>query len=435
VPIQVSRVLHAGYLLKSKEATLLFDPIFENPFSHNCYAYPAVEFDQEQIKTLKPDAIFISHHHDDHCSLVSLNLLNRNIPIYIYCQHEEMFSLIRELGFKNVNPLSLNSTVQIKDFNITTRRALDQETDCLFHIESQNLNILNVVDSWIDDETLYLLAKTPWDIILWPFQTMREVEVLSPHTADAPERSLPPEWIEQLKILKPKAIVPSSCQFIQEEWSWQRDFYFPITYKQFSNEIESFLPEAKVIRLNPGVSITLDSENVQPAHPLDWIRPIGNQVVDYTINNDLITPSTAEIAKHFPSLSEDETVTLHEFCEQELYKKFQQMGGPKNWLLKIYDHKGNEKIYTFSRNNKAEDFDWVTSIPAFKLYSALTQGESLSSLYLRVESKKTADPLEDPLIEILYDGTFAAYQKAQLKKLSLSCFSSCSSSDTSSNLC
>lgn len=416
VAIQISRILHAGYLLKSNQTTLLFDPIFENPFSHNCYAYPSIEFDQEQIKKLTPDAVFISHHHDDHCSFVSLNLLDRKTPLYMYCIHDEIFVLLRELGFTNVTPLALDSTIKIKDFVVTTRRALDQDTDCLFHIENKGLNILNVVDSWIDDETLHILAKTSWDLILWPFQTMREVEVLTPHDAQTPERSLPPEWLEQLKILKPKAIVPSSCQFIQEEWSWQREFYFPITYKRFTSEINNLLPQTKIVRLNPGVSIVLDQKNIYPTSPIEWICPRGPQDIDYTINNDLTIPSTQEIAKHFPKLTSKQTEIIYKFCEQDLPKKLQETG-PEHWMLKVYNHIGEEKIFSYSQ----EEPTWVTSIPAYKLYSALIEGESLSSLYLRVELKpKSADPLEDPLIVALYNGIFAGYQKAQLKRLTSS---------------
>ncbi len=45
----------------------------------------------------------------------------------------------------------------------------------MFQVKVADLNILNVVDSWIDYDTLDLLAQENWDLILWPFQTMREL--------------------------------------------------------------------------------------------------------------------------------------------------------------------------------------------------------------------------------------------------------------------
>ena len=69
----------------------------------------------------------------------------------------------------------------------------------------------------------------------------------------------------------------------------------------------------------------------------------------------------------------------------------------------------------------------MTEITAFKLWSALNCGESLTSLYMRVNGNRqsdkiekqlqTADPIEDPLIKCLYNGLFAGYQKYQLDKI------------------
>lgn len=417
--IQVSRLLHAGYLLKSKEATLLFDPIFENPFSVNCYAYPSIEFDLTKVQNLKPDAVFISHYHDDHCSLKSLDLLPKSTPIYLFCIYEELFQWIRKLGFSNVYSLQLNSTIQIKDFSITVRPALDRDTDSVFHIESQGLNILNVVDSWIDDDTLKRIAKTKWDLILWPFQTMREVEVLIPEEAEKPVRTLPPEWLDQLKTLNPRIVVPSSCQFIQEEWSWQREFYFPISYQQFANEMELLLPDTKVLRINPGESYLLSEQGIEPIARIDWIKPKGDQNVEYDINEKLKIPTTAEVASHFPALSESETTFVYNYCENELLKKYlQSTYAAAVWCLKIYNHQGFLKEFFYSKDNSRKDPDWITEISIAKLYSALTSGESLSSLYLRIALKpQSSDPMEDPLIEALYSGIFGSYQRSQLNQL------------------
>ena len=152
MPLKISRILHAGYIFEYDEIKIAFDPIFENPFSQNCYAFPEVKFDLLQIKKLKLAAVFISHHHDDYCSLESLNLLDKSTPIYAYCEFEELFSLIRELGFNKVYKLEINRPVIIGSVEITPRRALDSDVDSIFHIKAGNLNVLNVVDSWIDSQ-------------------------------------------------------------------------------------------------------------------------------------------------------------------------------------------------------------------------------------------------------------------------------------------
>ncbi|MBX9768635.1 MAG: MBL fold metallo-hydrolase, partial [Bdellovibrionales bacterium] len=171
--LKISRILHAGYLFACDQVQIAFDPIFENPFSRNCYAFPDVAFDREQIMKLKLEAVFISHFHDDHCSLESLNFLDRNTPIYIYCIFEEMLELIKALGFRHVHALGLNSPVNVGPFEVLPMQALDGDVDSIFHIKAADLNVLNVVDSWIDPHTFrQLIQRGPWDMVLWPFQTM-----------------------------------------------------------------------------------------------------------------------------------------------------------------------------------------------------------------------------------------------------------------------
>lgn len=439
MPVTISRILHAGYEFKTAKAQIFFDPIFENPFSRNCHAFPNVKFDLDQIKTLKPDAVFISHHHDDHCSFESLNLLNRDIPIYMYCVHDEMFSLIRELGFKNVYPLDLDTPIKVADLEVIPRRALDRDVDCLFQIKTEGLNILNVVDSWIDEETMDLLIKQkPWDLICWPFQTMREVEVLSPSRYKATPQTLPEEWLTQLNKLNPTNVIPSSCQFQMEPWSWYNEAFFPITYKQFSQEVTAVLPDVHIQRLNPGKAIFLTKEGLTESTPLNWITPVGDQDIDYQYNLNVIPQKTEDIAKHFPALTLSEQKRVDEFCKTEILAKYQELGPsadsffvkPRLWKLSLFNNHGEKKTYVYRLEednlelipNASEIIDWSTEVPEQKLYAALELGESLTSMYLRISCDNAdVDIIEDPLIRCLFscsdNGGFATYQKAQLKKI------------------
>ncbi len=351
--LTISRILHAGYIFKTGSTQIAFDPLFENPFSRNCFAFPEVRFDLTEVRKLKLSAVFISHYHDDHCSFDSLNLLDRATPIYMYCLHEEMFLLLAELGFQNVFPLVINRPVSIAEFTVTPRRALDADIDCLLQVEAAGLNILNVVDSWIDDEIVDLLAaQKPWDLILWPFQTMRELEVLTPSKAKPAPHGLPPEWPRQLRMLNPRVIVPSSCQFIHESWSWYNKTLFPISYRNFAQEVLHLLPETKCVRLDPSVSITLDSENVSYTEPLTWVHPVGPQEVDYDFDARLIAPPMRELALQFRNLTGNERKILQDYCDYDLPEKFKTLSPSmdpyfdkaRTWRLEIYDHTGEMKV-------------------------------------------------------------------------------------------
>jgi len=441
--LTISRILHAGYVFSCGDTRIAFDPIFENPFSRNCHAFPDMRFDATQIRNERFDAVFISHFHDDHCSLDSLDLLDRATPIYLYCLFDELFDMIRQLGFASVHPLALNEPVKVGRIEIVPREAMDADVDSMFQIRAAGLNVLNVVDSWIDDTTLApLVAEGPWDMVLWPFQTMRELDVLAPSRSPAEAPALPDEWIPQLQALAPRYVVPSSCQFLQEPWSWYNHAFFPISYAQFTREVQAALPQAQVVRLNPGVSVRLDAAGLRPAPPLAWIEPVGDQDVDYVYEGNAARPSTADIARHFAPLTPPQFERVTAFCSNGILDKYGAVEAasdffdvPRVWQLSIYDHAGNAVVFRYRLvpeeraclDPAAGPPHWTTEIPAAKLYAALEEGESLTSMYMRVNDTlfdaaterelAQADVVDDPLIRCLFSDTFGAYQAAQLRRL------------------
>ncbi|MES2759207.1 MAG: MBL fold metallo-hydrolase [Pseudomonadota bacterium] len=442
--MKISRILHAGYVFECGGTTIAFDPIVENPFSRNCHAFPDVRFDHDQIRALKLDAVFISHFHDDHCSFESLDLLDRNTPLYIYCLFDELFAMVAELGFVEVHQLKTNVAVGVGAFEVIPREALDSDVDSMFQIKAEGLNVLNVVDSWIDPDALVLLAQdAPWDMVLWPFQTMREIDVLSPSRASPAPAELPAEWFEQLKMLNPRYVVPSSCQFQQEPWSWYNRAFFPITYRQFQQEVEAALPGVRVVRMNPSVSMELDDKSLLASMALSWVIPIGEQNVDYQYEPGGRPPSTADIAGHFPALTQAQTGMVIDYCRSGLLKKYKSMELPEYsffdkariWRLSVFDHAGVVSEFHYRLEGEgiellagaAVPLAWTTEVPMSKLYAALELGESLTSMYMRINDEvfdadieadlESADIVDDPLIRCLFNDVFGAYQAAQLRRL------------------
>jgi hypothetical protein len=442
--LHISRILHAGYVFQCEDARIAFDPIFENPFSRNCHAFPGVRFDVEQIRRQRFDAVFISHFHDDHCSLESLDLLDRNTPIHIYCLFDELFDMVRELGFVNVHPLRIDLPVQLGPIVVTPRAALDADVDSMFQVAAAGLNVLNVVDSWIDPEGLATLAQyAPWDMVLWPFQTMREIEVLSPSRATPAPAELPADWIEQLAVLQPRYVVPSSCQFLQEPWSWYNNSFFPISYRQFEQQLGAALPSVQVLRLNPSVSVLLERDGLRPAPPLGWVLPAGPQDVDYAYDAHAVPPPTSDIARRFPALDEAQAGRVWDYLRAGLLEKYRDMELPEDsffdkprvWQLTVYDHLGNPAQLRYRLQGDtiaiaAQDagpVSWTTEVAIAKLYAALALGESLTSMYMRINDTvfdpetehdlQSADLVDDPLIRCLFNDAFGAYQAAQLRRL------------------
>ncbi|AXA90594.1 MBL fold metallo-hydrolase [Massilia sp. YMA4] len=443
--LTIARILHAGYVFECAGTRIAFDPIFENPFSRNCHAFPDVRFDVAAIRQQRFDAVFISHFHDDHCSLDSLDLLERGTPLYIYCVFDELFEMVKQLGFTRVTPLRLNEAVQVGPLRVTPREAMDAQVDSMFQVQAAGQNVLNVVDSWIDDATLaQLVAQGPWDMVLWPFQTMREIEVLAPTRAVAAPPALPEHWCGQLQALAPRYVVPSSCQFRLEPWSWYNRAFFPISYALFAREVAAALPRAQVVRLDPGVAVRLDGTSLQPAPRLAWVEPVGPQDVDYACEGNAAPPPTAQIARQFAALTPLQQARVMHFCLTELPARYAgtDVAGdyfdvPRVWQLTLYDAAGTPTHLRYrlvpgvpaTLDDDAAPLGWSTEVPAAKLYAALEEGEALTSMYLRVNAMvfdaateralADADVVDDPLIRCLFGETFGAYQAAQLRRLLL----------------
>lgn len=442
--VKVSRILHAGYAFECEGTQILFDPIFENPFSRNCHAFPSAGFDLAAIRALRPAAVFISHFHDDHCSLESLAVLDRRTPIHLYCLFDELLDMIRSLGFTDVRSLDLNVPVPVGPFEVIPRRALDADVDSLFQIRAAGLEVLNVVDSWIDEPTLERLARfAPWDLVLWPFQTMREIEVIAPRGAKPAPDAIPDEWIDQLKRLAPRFVVPSSCQFRMESWSWYNHAFFPVSYERFRRDVEGALPETRVVRMDPSVSFELTKDGLKDSPRLSWVLPGNESGMDYDYRPNLTPPSTAEVARRLPELTSAERAAVRDYCRSGLAERFREIRPveegyflePRLWRLSIYDQEGTAEHFHYVVSPEgiaAAGADlgapgWTTEVPAFKLHAALTDGEALTSMYVRLndvefppeieENVRSADLNEDPLIRCLFEGVFGAYQRGQLRKL------------------
>jgi hypothetical protein len=441
--LTVSRILHAGYVFECGGTRIAFDTIFENPFSRNCHAFPDVRFDVDLIRRQRFDAVFISHFHDDHCSLESLDLLDRATPLYIYCLFDELFDMVRELGFTSVHALRLDAPVDVGPFQVVPREAMDADVDSMFQVRAAGLNVLNVVDSWIDDATLARLAgEKPWDLVPWPFQTMRELEVLAPMRHAPAPPALPEDALDQLRALAPRYVVPSSCQFALEPWSWYNRAFFPISYARFAQEVGAALPRAGVLRMDPGVSMRLDADGLHPAPPLDWVIPVGDQDVDYVYEGNADAPPTSDVARHFPALTAAQWTRVLDYCRAGLPEKYADLDAageyfdcPRIWQLSIYDHAGEVTRFRYrldgAHATPLEDaggpLGWTTDVPAAKLYAALALGESLTSMYMRINDTvfdagterelAEADVVDDPLIRCLFSDGFGAYQRAQLRRL------------------
>ena len=144
-------------------------------------------------------------------------------------------------------------------------------------------------------------------------------------------------------------------------------------------------------------------------------------------------PPTSDIARHFAPLDAGQTALALDYCRSGLLEKYQDMELPPDsyfetpciWQLSVYDHEGAVRQFRYrihgDRIALAGDEEaptWMTEIPIAKLYAGLALGESLTSMYMRINgAPPDADIVDDPLIRCLFNDAFGAYQSAQLQRI------------------
>lgn len=94
---------HQGWLLEAESTRLLVDPVLEEGFGNTpgttLLAYPPREIRLERFPPLS--AVLLTHEHEDHLHVPSLDRLSRDIPIYLSANSSSAAStLLEEMGFK-----------------------------------------------------------------------------------------------------------------------------------------------------------------------------------------------------------------------------------------------------------------------------------------------------------------------------------------------
>lgn len=127
---------HHCWLFEAGASKLLVDPLLLPRWgftdANELRAYPPRTIDLTKIPAL--DAVFLTHEHEGHFEIASLNLLSRDIPIYISCRSSyAMQRLLVEMGF-SLREVVPGEEVRIGDL-------------CLFPLTADQVN-QGKIDEW-----------------------------------------------------------------------------------------------------------------------------------------------------------------------------------------------------------------------------------------------------------------------------------------------
>jgi hypothetical protein len=101
--LSITHMGHSGWLCQAGDHTVLIDPLLEDTFGRGSQAtrmslWPPRRFSFENFPAL--DAVLISHEHEDHFNIPSLNMFDRAIPVYISSRSSlAATTILSEMGF------------------------------------------------------------------------------------------------------------------------------------------------------------------------------------------------------------------------------------------------------------------------------------------------------------------------------------------------
>ena len=294
--LEVQFITHATLRITGPFGTLLCDPWFLNEpvFNLSTWKYPPARVPPEEV-VKDVDYLFITHTHEDHFHIPSINYIDRDTPVFLpaYDEHPSLRAhtserVMRAMGFHDIRRLKSWETVMLGGLTPLTRvpsaveRSHDWENSG-FVIESPDCVLLNVNDN-LNDVALCKDIKARWpeiDIVfiqsggvtMFPgcFR-MSEDEM----RREADKRKV--AFADQRRMLdhvKPKRIAPFAGDFC-----WLDDKYF---HNNWANRTTAALFEdmmntdyaqsgCELVQLYPGDRWSVDGGIVRTKGEINWDR-------------------------------------------------------------------------------------------------------------------------------------------------------------------
>ncbi|NIQ03921.1 MAG: hypothetical protein GWM98_29200 [Nitrospinaceae bacterium] len=245
---------HACILFESKDTVLLSDPcLFSLHFEELNYYFPQVEINRDKFP--RPDAVYISHRHQDHFDIRTLAYLPKDLKIL--CPEDPVIlECLKELEFTDITVVKDFEAVKIKNLTLIPTPSLTQDyyPEHGLIIQDGEVNIWNQVDTIVSPDIINYINRICGQV---DFAHVRFEPLLEQNFTYHKDCALPfEEYSSFLKVagaLSPKFAVPGSAgEHFFGRAEFLNHFVFPATQEQFIMDLESFSPEIKASTFYPG---------------------------------------------------------------------------------------------------------------------------------------------------------------------------------------
>ena len=256
---------HACILFESRETTLLSDPcLFSLHFEELNYYFPRVEINRDRFP--RPDAVYLSHRHQDHCDIRTLAYLPKDLKIL--CPDDPLIlECLKELEYTDVTVVKDFEAIQVKNLTLIPTPSLTQDyyPEHGLIIQDGEVNVWNQVDTIVSPEIIKYIHRICGQV---DFAHVRFEPLLEQNFIYNKDSVLPfDEYSSFLKVasaLSPKFAVPGSAgEHFYDRAEFLNHFVFPATQEQFIKDLEAFSPEIRSCTFYPGDVAEISSEGAK----------------------------------------------------------------------------------------------------------------------------------------------------------------------------
>ena len=276
---------HASWLVTTSHASILTDPVLSD-FRDGSFAISPTRI-LNLRKLPKIDAVVLTHRHRDHFDLATLNLLDRETPIYCPVDPVIRHALDR-FAFTKVVPVSDWSRETFRDVTMLFTRSANPvpEHGVLFS-DDEHL-FWNQADTVVHADTIALLrafVEQRIDLVAHAYQPMMEMAVLDSLSLEFPIDDYA-ALLDAARLLEPRAVVPSSNGYrVTGKQAWINAYKFPVTRERFVRDVRDVLPGVTTHIPNPGDVLVVTDAGVRlrrQAAENGFVRTVTDDAVELT---------------------------------------------------------------------------------------------------------------------------------------------------------
>jgi L-ascorbate metabolism protein UlaG (beta-lactamase superfamily) len=232
--MRISYPGHASILVESKTANFMCDPWLIGGHVNNCsvWLYPPRKMTFYELPKL--DFIYVSHEHEDHCNIETLEKLPNDLPVYILKfrdNYDVLLQRLKKCGMENIFECEPFKTYAINsNTNITIFPSDEGWIDSSACIEHDGYVIYHGNDNYVSPATFKEIAKKfQVDIAFLPYagfsgfpasyEFSQEVKL---KFAKKKKIEAVDEFFTSIDALKPKIAIPAAGDLclVSEDQAW-----------------------------------------------------------------------------------------------------------------------------------------------------------------------------------------------------------------------